>query len=128
MQQLSLSLEPGLAQRSRSLREHMAVRIYAYGHSDVAGIIDSSPSHLTEKLAGASKDGKPRHLSVDDLEAYIAGTGDLSPIHYLIDKYMRDPVALQQEALATLAKVADQLPGLLAAAGFNGAKPRRAGR
>lgn len=118
MQQLSLTFEPGLAQRSRTLREHLAVRVYAAGLTWVAGMIDVSPSHLTEKLAGASSDGKPRCMTVDELEAYIDQTGDVSPVYYLIDKFLRDPSAQQQEALATLAKFAEQLPALMAKAGL----------
>lgn len=127
MQQLSLVFEPGLAARSRSLREHCGVRMYAYGLPQVAHLIDASTSHLTEKIAGSSTDGKRRCLTVDDLEAYISGSGDLSPIHYLIDKFMRDPQALQAEAMAALAKIADQLPALMAAAGCS-TKPGRARR
>lgn len=127
VQQLSLVFEPGLASRSRSLREHLGVRMYAYGLADVANLIDCSRSHLTEKIAGADTSGKPRNLNVDDLEAYIAGSGDLSPIHYLIDKFMRDPTAVQAEAMAALAKIAEQLPALMAAAGCS-TKPGRARR
>lgn len=126
MQQLSLSLEPGLAERSRSLREHVAARIYAAGLVKTAGQIDSSPSHLTEKLAGASSDGKPRCLSVDELERYITATGDTSPILYLVAKYLRDPGVAQQEAVAKLAALAELVPGLLADAGFgNRVRKRR---
>lgn len=125
MQQLSLVFEPGLAKRSRSLREHLATRIYAHGLTAVAGKIDCSPSHLTEKLAGSSSDGKPRCVSVDELERFIAETGDVSPVHYLIDKFLRDPSALQQEALAQLASLAETLPGLLAAAGLKTTKRGR---
>lgn len=127
MQQLSLTFEPGLAQRSRTLREHLATRIYATGLTWVAGKIDTSPSHLTEKLAGASSDGKPRCVTVDELENYVAQTGDVSPIFYLVDKYLRDPVAQQHEALAKLANLAELIPGLMAAAGLELPPARAAG-
>lgn len=126
MQQLSLTFEPGMAQRSRSLREHLATRIYAQGPARVATIIDCSPSHLSEKLAGIeTSDGRRRYLSVDELEAYIAGTGDTTPILYLIDKFMRDPKAQQAEALQKLAELGALLPGLLAAAGMAPPTPKR---
>lgn len=128
MQQLSLAFEPGLSQRSRSLREHTAARIYAQGIVAIAGKIDVSPSKLTEKLAGASSDGKPRCLTVDEFEQYIEKTGDLTPIYYLVDKFCRDPAVQQQEALAKLAVLADALPGLLAQAGIALVDSRKGGR
>lgn len=125
MQQMTLHLEPGLAQRSRSLREHMATRVYARGLVDVAGKMDLSPSKLTEKLAGSDSGGKPRGMTVDELEAYIQRTGDISPVHYLADKYLRDPVVAQQEALAKLASLAEVLPALVAAAGLQTGQRKR---
>ncbi|UGB46969.1 hypothetical protein LQ772_06670 [Frateuria edaphi] len=126
MQQLSLTFEPGLAQRSRSLRDHMTTRVYNRGLVDVAGQMDLSPSKLTEKLAGADSGGKPRGMTIDELETYIRVTGDISPVHYLVDKYLRDPAVAQQEALAKLASLAEVIPGLMAAAGLQVASTRRA--
>jgi hypothetical protein len=125
VQQLTLHLEPGLAQRSRSLREHMATRVYARGLVDVAGKMDLSPSKLTEKLAGSDSGGKPRGMTVDELESYIQRTGDISPVHYLADKYLRDPAVAQQEALAKLASLAEVLPALMAAAGLHTSQRKR---
>lgn len=125
MQQLSLTFEPGLAQRSRSLRDHMATRVYNRGLVEVAGRMDLSPSKLTEKLAGADSGGKPRGMTIDELETYVRVTGDVSPVHYLVDKYLRDPVVAQQEALAKLASLAEVIPGLMAAAGLQVAPARR---
>lgn len=116
--QLSLSFEPGLSDCHRSLREFLATRIYQRGVVGVAGKLDVSPSHLTEKLAGASSDGKPRCVTVDELETYIEKYQDLSPLHYLLDKFARDPKLAQAEALAKVAKTLDELPALLAKAGF----------
>lgn len=118
MQQLSLMFEQGLSQHSRSLREHMATRVYARGLVDVAGKLDMAPSKLTEKLAGSDSGGKTRGMTIDELERYIEKTGDVSPVYYLIDKYLRDPAVAQQEALAKIAAIADVLPGLMAAAGL----------
>jgi len=118
MQQLTLTLEPGLAARNRSLREHVATHVYQQGLVNVAGKLDMAPSKLTEKLAGCDSGGKARGVTVDELEAYMQRTGDTSPVLYLVDKYLRDPAVAQQEALAKLAALADQLPALLAAAGM----------
>lgn len=125
MQQLSLTFEPGLAQRSRCLRDHMATRIYSRGLVDVAGKLDMAPSKMTEKLAGSDSGGKSRGMTLDELETYIQRTGDISPVHYLADKYLRDPAVTQQEALAKLASLAEVIPGLMAAAGLQVAPARR---
>lgn len=125
MKQLSLTLEPGIGSRNRTLREHLATRIYGAGMVAVAGKMDLSPSKLTEKLAGSDSGGKPRGLTIDELERYIAISGDVSPIHYLVDKYLQDPAVVQQEALAKIASLAEQLPALLAAAGMQVGKAGR---
>src|SRR3546814_3284855 len=71
MRQLNITFEPGLSQRSRSVREHLATRVYARGLVETAGKMDLSPSKLTEKLAGSDSGGKPRGLTIDELEAYL---------------------------------------------------------
>ncbi len=125
MQQLSLTFEPGLAQRSRSLRDHMTTRVYNRGLVTTAGTMDLSPSKLTEKLAGSDSGGKSRGITIDELELYLGRTKDLSPVYYLVDKYLRDPLVTQQEALAKLAALADVVPALMAAAGLQTTKRAR---
>jgi hypothetical protein len=117
MAQLTLNLEPGIDTRNRSLKECVAAGIYSRGVVAVAGKIDAQPSHLSEALSGGG-----RKFDVDDLEKYIAATGDVMPIHYLVAKYLRDPQAQQQEAMAQLTEVMKVLPGLIAAAGLGKAK------
>ncbi len=130
MQQLSLTFEPGLAQRSRCLRDHVAGRVYQRGLVRVAGELDLSPSKLTEKLAGCDSGGKVRGMTLDEIEAYIERTGDVSPVYYLVDKFLRDPALAQQEALARIGDLIREFPALAQAAGLDSAarKPRRAGR
>jgi hypothetical protein len=118
MKQLSLTFEPGIGSRNRSLREHLATRVDSVGLVAVAGKIDVAPSKLTEKLAGSDSGGKSRGLTVDELETYIQRTGDVSPIHYLVDKYLQDPAIVQQEAAAKFAELMEQLIPLAHAAGF----------
>lgn len=118
MQQMSLSFEPGLAQRYPTLRECIATQVYTRGHGRIAGQLDLSPSKLTEKLAGLRSDGKSSGVTVDELERYIERTGDLTPIFYLADKFLRDPKVRQQEALERIAAIADQLPHLMSLAGL----------
>jgi hypothetical protein len=129
MQQLSLSFEPGLAQRSRCLRDHMTTRVYGSSYGGlvaVAGKLDMAPSKLTEKMLGVDSSGKPRGMTLDEFERYIEKTGDLSPVYYLVDKFLRDPNATRHEALDKIAGFIEQFPALIAAAGLD--KPAKAGR
>ena len=121
--QLTIAYEPGLAERHLSLRDCMVAQVYQRGHGKVAALLDMAPSKLTEKLAGVDSGGKPRGMTLDEFERYLAKTGDLTPVYYLLDRFARDPDVAQQEALARLAQLADALPALLAAAGLN--KTRR---
>lgn len=118
-QQLTLSLEAGLAERHLSLRDCMVQQVYQRGHGRVANLLDMAPSKLTEKLAGADSAGKPRGFTLDELERYLEKTGDATPVLYLAAKYLSDPEVAQAEALATLARLADTLPALLSAAGLS---------
>jgi hypothetical protein len=49
----------------------------------------------------------------------------MSPVHYLADKYLRDPAVSQQEAVAKLTSLVEALPALMAAAGMNVPAPKR---
>lgn len=122
--QMTLSFEPGLAERHLSLRDCMVQQIYVRGHGKVAATLDMAPSKLTEKLAGIDSGGKVRGMTLDEFEKYLERSGDLTPIYYLLDRFARDPGIAQQEALARLASLAETLPALLAAAGLQQTKRR----
>ncbi len=115
---MSLSFEPGIAQRHRSLVECVATGIYKRGLGRIAAMVDEAPSNLSAQLSG---DG--RRLAVETLEAYIEKTGDLDPIYYLLDKFMGDPETRRLEALARVDEILKDLPIALSAAGL--AKGRR---
>src|SRR3546814_19270080 len=66
MRQLNITFEPGLSQRSRSVREHLATRVYARGLVETAGKMALSPSKLNEKPAGSDSGGKPRGPTIDE--------------------------------------------------------------
>ncbi|WP_164086007.1 hypothetical protein [Stenotrophomonas maltophilia] len=113
MKSHTVTYEAGLT-RSASLRDHIATKVYSgAGVTAVAGKLDMAPSKLSEKLAGSDSSGKPRGLSVDDFEHYMQQTGDLSPIHYLIERYMRTPEVVQAEHMAELHATLGTLSGVL---------------
>lgn len=109
--QLTLDFEPGLAERHDSLLA--CVRQCAYTHRNplktLAADMDQSQSDLSRKLAGNQED--PRRFSVDDLEKFIVASGDVTPVLYLVEKYLADEETKQRAAHQQLAKM---LPDVLA--------------
>lgn len=96
--QLTLSLDPGLTGRFRNLREAIAQGVYQRGLKRIAGDLDMAPGNLSSALA----DDTQRNFSVDALELYIEKSGDLTPIYYLIERFLGDQTANQAEAMASL--------------------------
>lgn len=117
--QLSLNFEPGLSERHSTLKGCVRERVYAHLKplKAIAADMDLSETELTRKLADNPND--TRNLNCDDLEAYIAKTGDVTPIYYLIEKYAVSNETKKAFAAAELAKA---LPGILALAKQLGVK------
>ena len=109
--QLTLDFEPGLADRHSSLLE--CIRQCAYTHRNplktIAADMDISQSDLSRKLSGNPED--PRRFTVEDLEKFVSASGDVTPILYLVEKYLADEEAKQRAASQQLAKM---LPDVLA--------------
>ena len=109
--QLTLDFEPGLADRHSTLLD--CVRQVAYTHRNplktLAADMDQSQSELSRKLSGNPDD--PRRFSVEDLERFIVATGDVTPVLYLVEKYLADEETKQRAASVQLAKM---LPDVLA--------------
>lgn len=118
-QQLTLSFEPGLAERHKSLKACIRERVYANTApiKAIAADMDLSESDLTRKLGDNPND--PRKFSICDLERYIKATGDHTPIFYLIEKFAVSTEHKQAYAAAELAKA---LPHILALAKQMGVK------
>ncbi len=116
--QLTLQLEPDLTTRFRNLRECVAAGVYQRGLKRVASDLDLAPGNLSCAL----NDEGQRHLSVDHLERYMQTQGDLTPIHFLIARYMGD---MSEVEAATLQRV----EGLLAeVAALVGQTPKKRSR
>lgn len=87
-QQLTLNFEPALSERFSSLRAFVAYRVQEQRlhAATLASKMDLSPSVLSRKLN--QPDGDCNRLTCDDLEHYLAATGDLmSVIEYLAAKF-----------------------------------------
>lgn len=109
--QMTLDFEAGLVERFPTLLD--CIRNGAYTNRNplktIAADMDISQSDLSRKLAGNPDD--PRRFSVEDMEKYIEKTGDVTPIYYLVEKYLQDEEHRQRRALSELTK---QLPEILA--------------
>ncbi len=109
--QLTLDFEPGLVERHETLLA--CIRQCAYTNRNplktIAADMDMSQSDLSRKLSGNPDD--PRRFSVDDLERFVSETGDVTPILYLVEKYLADEDTKQRAAHQRLAKM---LPDVLA--------------
>ena len=101
MQQLSLTLEPGLAQKFKDLRECFAACVYQRGLGRVASAIDCQPSNLSLMLSGE------RNLDPALVEAYMQHFGDSTPAMFWAARWLQDAASLQQQAIA-------QIPALVA--------------
>jgi len=118
--QLTLSFEAGLPDRFATLRQFVAYRsmVVAKPQKAQAADMDLSPSTLSRKLSPA--DGDTQRFNLDDLEAWLASTGDAAAVvEYLAAKYLDTDsarhhrvVANAEALLAQLAVVLPQLKGV----------------
>ena len=111
--QLTLDFEAGLTERFPSLRECIATGIYQRGLGKVAIDLDHAPGNLSVQLS----DDSTRHFSVDSLERYIEKWGDLTPVFYLVEKFLSDRNAKKDAAQAQLLTLLAQLQPLMKQAG-----------
>lgn len=108
--QLSLTFEPGLAQRYRDLRECFASCVYQRGLGRVASAVDQAPSHLSAMLSG------DRHLPTDVVEKYMQHFGDSTPAMFIAARYLQDAKSIQQQAMSQIPAMVSQLQSLLSLA------------
>lgn len=111
---MTLEFDEGLVQAHRNLRDCVAAGIYRRGLKRVAGDLDLAPGNLSDALG----DESARKFGVDELERYIQTSGDKSPIHYLIAKYLGDEGAARDQALGQVQELLQALHHALPAAGL----------
>ena len=102
--QMTLNFEPSLPDRFPSLRAYIAHRTPSLQKPAkvIAADMDMSPSTLSRKLNPA--EGDTQRLNVDDLEHWIASTGEAAAvIEYLAAKFMDSPEARKSRLLAIAA-------------------------
>ena len=119
--QLTLSFEQGLMDRYSSLRECVTACVYSRGLKRVAMDLDKAPGNLGRELGGDSD----RHFSVEALERYIQTQGDLTPVYYLIARYLGDQAAAEGATLRRVEDLMQQVAGLMAQSGATKKPARR---
>ena len=115
MSQLTLNFEPALPERFGSLRAYIAHRS-TVGHKSLktqAADMDLAPSTLNRKLNPS--DGDTQRFNLDDLELWLASTGDApAVIEYLAAKYMDTPEARKHRMLSKFESLLPELTQLMA--------------
>lgn len=89
MEQITINYEEPLTGAYETCREYIAHRMHHQGRSQkaIAADMDYSPSHLSRKCAQSPDDSM--RFTLDDLERFIQVTGDVTPVIYLAEKYLR---------------------------------------
>lgn len=108
MQQLSFTLEPGLAQKYRDMRECFAACVYQRGLGRVAAAVDEKPSNLSAMLSGE------RNLDTGVVEKYMREFGDKTPALFWAARELQDAGLLRDQVIAQLPALAAQLQNALA--------------
>lgn len=111
--QLTLSLEPGLLQRYRTLREcvHQIVLSDPRGAKAVAADCDLSQSELSRRLNPAPGDN--RSLDIDLFVEILASTNDYTPLRWLIARFMPDDTHRHAVAVQKLERMLPEIAAVL---------------
>jgi hypothetical protein len=115
MQQFTLDFQAGVTERFPRWEDTFVHSVYSsrLGLNGVAAKLDQSPSDLCKRLAGEES----RPLRAKDVLGVIEATQDYTPVYWLIEKFLKDPDAKKQEALARIPGLVAALEATLAAAG-----------
>src|SRR4051812_41834955 len=101
--QFTLDLEPGLVEKYPSLLSLLNVQIRTRTDKPkvVAANLGMAPAMLLRKINDApDQDPDQRRVfNVEDLETYIEQYGDVTPILYLVAKFMPDDETKRHQAI-----------------------------
>lgn len=105
----------------RQCVHHTALN-YSRGMKCLAADCDLSESELSRRLHPS--DGDNRSCDVNLMVRIVEVTGDLTPMHWLMAKFLQDTETRRGAAVEQLAQLMPQIAALLADAGV----PAKAGR
>ena len=96
MDQITINFEAGPVESYGTCREYVSALVHQQGRPQkaIAADMDLSPSDLSRKCAQHVDDC--RKFTLDDLEHFIQVTGDIRPVHYLIEKYLAENKTQEQ--------------------------------
>lgn len=123
--QLTLELQPDLLRRFSTLRQcvhHVALN-YQHGMKNLAADLDLSESELSRRLSPSENDN--RSCDVNLMVQIMERTGDATPLHWLMARFLRDPDVRKQAAVEQLAQLVPEIVSLLADAGVSTKVARR---
>lgn len=107
--QMTLACEPGLTERHESLLDCVAACVHRAGLTKVANALDWSRGNLSASLGPEPK----RKCGVGDLEHFVASFGDLTPIYYLIERFLSDEQASRDDRERKALQLLEALPAIL---------------
>jgi hypothetical protein len=112
--QLVLDFEPGLLERYSSARDCCATGVYKRGLGKTAIDLDIAPSNLSVQLS----DDPSRHFALDSFERYLEKTGDMTPLYFLVEKFLGAKRNQKNAAADRIRELAQELMSLLRQAGI----------
>jgi len=111
--QLKLDFDASITTQFKELEDVVAAVVYGYkgGLGAVAAACDVAPSTLSRMLNRNEDD--PRRFPLEYLAPVIEVTKDLRPIHWLVAKFVPDPQARRDAAMATLVSLLPQIVSIV---------------
>lgn len=116
MKQLAISFDAGLLERFPEFSDCLKASVYSGRKQlkSIAADMDMSSSELSRKLADNPAD--PVYFPAKRLPDLLAATGDLSPIYWLIERFLESDELKKSRAKAELAAMMPKIMALLEAA------------
>ena len=120
MNQLPFDFQPGITVRFPRWEDTFVSAVYSCrkGLNGVAADLDMSPSELSKRLSHHSDPNEPRPLRSQDITGIMKSTGDMTPIYWLVENFLSDPKAKQEQAMTQLAALAPIFQALAEQAGL----------
>lgn len=111
MEQFQLDFEPGLIDRYPEFLDCVRSSVYGCGKpfKAIAADLDMSPSTLSQKLA----DNTDNHFPLRRLPELMRATGNMEPIHWLVEKFCDDPEAKHRRNVALVAELLPKLAAMV---------------
>lgn len=120
VRQIEIDFEAGLTARFPEFGDCLHASVHGCGRQfkAVAADMDMSSSDLSRRLANNPNDQV--YFPARRLPELIAATGDLSPIYWLIERFVDAPEAKRRRAVAELSDLIPRLQRLLEQSGEDG--------